>query len=74
MKYSLSPREILRVKPKEFPEGLGYISLYIPTRVTIQTFSMATQALTFLGDQYWNSCVSVLLRQLGTTGNSNPVD
>ena len=32
VKYSLSPRD--------FPEGSGYISPYIPTRVTIQTFSI----------------------------------
>ena len=34
MKYSLSPREISRVKPKGFPEGSGYISLYLLTRAT----------------------------------------
>ena len=39
VKYSLSPKEILRAKPEGFPEGLGYISPYIFTRVTIQTFS-----------------------------------
>ena len=48
MKYSQSPREISRAKPKGFPEGSGYISLYIPTRVTIQTFSITTPALTLL--------------------------
>ena len=48
MKYSMSPREIPRAKPKGFPEGLGYISLYILTRVTIQTFSIKTPALSFL--------------------------
>ena len=36
MKCSLSTR----AKPKGFPEGSGYISLYIPTWVTIQTFSI----------------------------------
>ena len=41
MKYSLSPREIPRAEPKGFPEGSGYISQYIPTRVTIQTFSFS---------------------------------
>ena len=55
MKYSLSPREIPRAKPEGFPEGSGYISLYILTIVTIQTFSMTTPGLTFLGDQYWKS-------------------
>ena len=35
MKYSRSPREILRAEPEGFPEGSGYISPYIPTRVTI---------------------------------------
>ena len=38
MKYSL--REIPSAKPKEFPEGSGYISLYFLTRVTLQTFSI----------------------------------
>ena len=41
MKYSLSMREILRVEPKVFPEGSGYISLHIPTSVIIQTFSIS---------------------------------
>ena len=45
MKYSLRPREIQGAKSEGFPEGSGYISLYFPTRVTIQTFSITTQAL-----------------------------
>ena len=53
MEYSLSPREIPWAKPEGFPKGPGYISLYFPTQVTIQTFSITTPALTFLGDQYW---------------------
>ena len=48
MKYSLSPREIPRAKPEGFPKGTGYISSYILTQVTIQTFSLTTPALTFL--------------------------
>ena len=40
MKYSLGPMD--------FPRAYIYISLYIPTRVTKQTFSITTQALTFL--------------------------
>ena len=52
MKYSLSPREILKAKPEGFPEGSGYISSYFLTQVTIQTFSITNPALTFLGDQY----------------------
>ena len=48
MKYSLSAREIPRAKRKLFSEGSGYISSYIRTRVTIQTFSITTAALTFL--------------------------
>ena len=55
MKYSLSPREILRAKAVGFPEGSGYISLYFLTRVTIRTFSMTNPALTFPGDQNWMS-------------------
>ena len=53
MKYSLSPREIL--KPMGIPEGSGYFSLYILTQVKIQTFKITTVALNFLGDQYWKS-------------------
>ena len=45
MKYSLSPRENPRAKPEGFLEGL---SSYIPTQVTIQTFSITTPALSFL--------------------------
>ena len=48
MKYSLGPREIPRAKLKGFPEGSDYISLYIPTGVTIQTWSFTTPALSFL--------------------------
>ena len=48
IKYSLSQREILRATPKRFPGGSGYISLYIATPLTIQTFLITTAALTFL--------------------------
>ena len=68
MKYSLSPREIPRSKPKGFPEGSGYVSSYFLTRVTIQTFLITNLALTFLGDQYWKNWFSVLLWLLGNTG------
>ena len=37
VKYSLSPREIPWAPPSGFPSGSGYISLYIPPLVTIQT-------------------------------------
>ena len=37
VKYSLSTREI----PRAELEGSGYISPFIPTRVTIQTFSIS---------------------------------
>ena len=40
MKYCLSPKEIPRAEPEGFPEGSGNISLYTPTRVTIQSFSI----------------------------------
>ena len=40
MKYSLSMSEILRVELEVFPKGSGYISLYIPTGVIIQTLSI----------------------------------
>ena len=36
-----SPREIPRAEPKGFPKDSGYISQYIPTEVTIQTFSFS---------------------------------
>ena len=48
MKYSLSLREIPRAKPAGFHQGSGYISSFIPTPVTIQTFSITTSALSFL--------------------------
>ena len=48
MKYSLSLREVPRAKPEGYPEGSDYISLYIPTPVTIQTSSITTPALSFL--------------------------
>ena len=41
MKYSLSPREILRAEPKGFSKGLGYMSSNIPTPVIIQTLSIS---------------------------------
>ena len=63
----------MRAKPKGFSKSSGYISLYIPTRLTIQTFSITTPALTFLGDQYLKSWFTVLLRQLGNTGKYYPV-
>ena len=39
MKYTLSTRA--RAETNGFPEGSGYISLYIPTRVLIQIFSIS---------------------------------
>ena len=48
MKYCFSPREILRAKPKVFPDGSEYISSYILTGVTIQTFSHTFPALNLL--------------------------
>ena len=74
MKYSLNQREILTAKPEGFTEGAGYISLYFLTQITIQTFSLTTSALTFLGEQYWRSWFSLLLRQLGNMGKYCPVD
>ena len=49
MKYSLSPREIPRAKPKGFPEGLCYISSYFLIRVTIQTFSITKSSIDLPG-------------------------
>ena len=34
--------------PEGFLEGSGYISSYIPTKVTIQKFSITTPELSFL--------------------------
>ena len=45
MKYSLILREILRAKLEGFPEGSDYISLYIPTQGTIQTFSILVELI-----------------------------
>ena len=39
LKYCLSPKEIPRAPPSGFPSGSGNISLYTPTRVTIQLHS-----------------------------------
>ena len=63
MKYILSPREIPRAKLKRFPEGLGYISSYFPTRVKIQTFSITTPAMT--GSSIFNE---LILRIAPTAG------
>ena len=48
MKYTLNLREILRAELKRFSEGSGYISTYILTRVTIQTFSITIPVLYWL--------------------------
>ena len=40
MKFRLSLREISRAKSEGFPKGLGYITLYIHTWITIQTYSI----------------------------------
>ena len=42
MKYCLIPREIPRAEAEGFPEGSGDISSYIPTLVTIQSFSITS--------------------------------
>ena len=42
--------EILRAKPKGFPEGSGYNSPYTPTRLTKQTFSITIPVSSFLGE------------------------
>ena len=41
VKYSLSTRELPRAEPERFSEGSGYISPYILSCVTIQTFSIS---------------------------------
>ena len=77
VKYSLSKREIPRAEPEQFPEGSVYISPYIPTWVIIQTFSMSksfTSNMSFLLWQYWMSCFSVLVLQLGYIFPHCPVD
>ena len=48
MKYCLSPREIPWVDPEGFPSGSGDISLYTPTRVKIQSFSISSTSQYFL--------------------------
>ena len=47
MKYCLSPREISRAEP----EGSGNISLYTPTQITIQSFSINSASQYFMKDQ-----------------------
>ena len=46
-----------------------HILLYIPTWVKIQIFSIATTALTFLGDQYWKSWFFRIAPKSGQYGN-----
>ena len=58
VKYTLSKREIQSTELEGFPEGSGYISPYILTRVIIQTFSISesyTSRMSFLVGQYWKS-------------------
>ena len=74
MKNSLRQREIPGAMSEVFCKGSGNIWSYIPTWITIQTFSITTSALTFLGDQYWKSWFSVLLRQLANAGKYWPID
>ena len=63
-KYSLSQKEIPRVKPRGFPDRLGFSSLCIPTQVTIPTVSITIPVLSFQGEYYWKRGISVLLWQL----------
>ena len=51
--YSMSPKEIPKAKPEGFPMDSGYFSQYIPTQITIHTFSISIPVLSFLGEQYW---------------------
>ena len=51
MKYSLSPKEIPRENTERFLEGSHYISPFVPTPVTIQTFLVTISVLSFLGEQ-----------------------
>ena len=53
MKYSLSPREIPRAKPKEFPKGSGYISSYNPNLSHNTDILNYNSSIDFPGDQYW---------------------
>ena len=48
MKYRMSPREISWALHEGFPEGSGDISLYTPTQVTIQSFSITSTSEYFL--------------------------
>ena len=54
VKYSLSLREIPRAKPRGISQGLRlYFTVYFPTQVTIQIFSITIPVVSFLGEQYW---------------------
>ena len=66
MKYSLSQREIPREKPQGFPNGSGYISLYIPTPVTIQIFSIKLKQCPF-----WRSILKELILHIAPTAGQN---
>ena len=77
VKYSRSTREMQRAEPERFSEGSGYISPYILSCVTIQTFSISksyTSSMSFLVGQYWKSWFSILIWQLGYIFPYYPVD
>ena len=50
-----------------------YSEIWSPD-LPLQTFSIKTPALTFLGEKYWKSRFPVLLQELGNTGKYCPAD
>ena len=74
MKYGLSPREILRAKSERFPEGPGYILLYVLIQVTVQTFWITIQHWPSWEINIERVVSSSLLIQVGNTGKYCNVD
>ena len=68
VKCCLSPREIPKAEPEEIFKGVGYILMYIPTRVIIQTLSISknySSRIVLPCSAIWKSWFSILLWQLG---------
>ena len=62
MKYSFSPRKILRAEPEGFYKGSSYISPYILTQVIIQTLSISKNDTSSIGIPGWKILVEFIFR------------
>ena len=67
-------RRDIQWSPRDFQRAQAIYHGFFPIWVTIKTFSITTPAFIFLGNQYWKSWFSALLRQLGNTGKYCSVD